>query len=73
MSSGVFRGIVPGMVPKRGSDFPEYLTLRLDPKTRKALEEMAKEEDRPVSAMARIVLKEGVEARGRKKAKKKPT
>lgn len=70
MSSGVFRGIVPGMVPKRGSDFPEYLTLRLDPKTRKALEEMAKEEKRSLGAMTRIIIDEGLEARAKKRGKK---
>ena len=49
-----------------------YMTVRIDPETRKVLEEMAKAEDRPVSSMARIILKEGVEAR-RKKGKKKGT
>ncbi len=58
------------MVPKRGSDFPEYLTLRLDPKTRKALEEMAKEEKRSLGAMTRIIIDEGLEARAKKRGKK---
>ncbi len=71
MSSGVFRGIVCGMVPKRGSDFPEYLTLRLDPRTRKKLEELAKEERRSLGAMTRIVIDEGLAAREGKKTKKK--
>ena len=59
------------MCPKTGKEYPLYMTVRIDPETRKVLEEMAKAEDRPVSSMARIILKEGVEAR-RKKGKKSP-
>jgi hypothetical protein len=61
------------MCPKTGIEYPLYMTVRIDPQTRKALEEMAKDEDRPVSSMARIVLKEGVKAREKKIAKKKST
>ncbi len=58
------------MVPKVGSDFPEYLTLRLDPKTRKTLEEMAKTEKRSLGAMTRIIIDEGLESRAKKEKKK---
>ena len=57
------------MCPKKYTEYPLYMTVRIDPQTRKALEEMAKDEDRPVSSMARIVLKEGVKARDKKKGK----
>jgi predicted transcriptional regulator len=60
------------MCPKTGKEYPLYMTVRIDPATRKALEEMAKAEDRPVSSMARIILKEGVEARRKKGRKKSP-
>ena len=59
-------------MPKKEIEFPEPLGLRVDTKTRKKLEAMAKAELRPISAMARIVLMEGIDAR-EKKAKKKPT
>jgi hypothetical protein len=59
------------MSPKRGMDLPELLTLRLPEEMRKKLEEWAKEEERSVGAMARIILREGIEAREGKKRKKK--
>lgn len=58
-------------MPKKEIEFPEPLGLRVDKVTRKKLEAMAKAELRPISAMGRIVLMEGIEAR-EKKAKKKP-
>ena len=59
------------MSPKAISEYPDYMALRLDAGMRKRIEELAKEEERPPSAMARILLREGLGAR-EKKAKKKP-
>lgn len=39
------------------------LSLRLDEDLRKQVEEMAEEEERPVGMMARILLREALEAR----------
>ena len=58
-------------MPKKEPEFPEALGLRVDTETRKKLEAMAKAELRPVAAMARIVLMEGIAAREAKKPKKK--
>ena len=62
-------------MPKKEPEFPEALGLRVDTATRKKLEAMAKAELRPVAAMGRIVLMEGIAAResGGKASKKKPT
>ena len=60
-------------MPKKEPEFPEPLGLRVDTETRKKLEAMAKAELRPVAAMGRIVLMEGIAAREAKKPKKKPT
>lgn len=58
-------------MPKKEPEFPEPLGLRVDTETRKKLEAMAKAELRPVAAMARIVLMEGIAAREGKKPGKK--
>ena len=58
-------------MPKKEPEFPEALGLRVDTETRKKLEAMAKAELRPVAAMARIVLMEGIAAREFKKVRKK--
>ena len=60
------------MGPKRGIDLPNLLTMRLDEKTRKRLEELAAQEERSMGAMARIILREGLEAREKGNFKKKP-
>jgi len=58
------------MGPKTGKEYPLYMTVRIDQETREILEAMAKAEDRPVSSMARIILKEGVNARRKKRRMK---
>lgn len=58
-------------MPKKEPEFPEALGLRVDTETRKKLEAMAKAEMRPVAAMGRIILMEGIAAREKKGAKKK--
>ena len=60
-------------MPKKETEFPEALGLRVDTETRKKLEAMARDELRPVAAMGRIVLMEGIAAREGKKSKKKST
>lgn len=68
------RGMISlAMCPKTGKEYPLYMTVRIDPDTRRILEEMAKAEDRPVSSMARIILKEGVAARKKKRRRKEVT
>jgi hypothetical protein len=66
-----FRGSIPDMSPKKGVDLPKLLTLRLDQAMRERLEQMAMEEERTLGGMARIILREGLEARERKKGKGK--
>ena len=61
------------MAPKVGSDYPDYMALRLEPGMRKRIEDLAKAEERPPSAMARILIREAVETREKKAPKKKPT
>jgi hypothetical protein len=60
------------MPPKKGVDLPALLTLRLDARMRKKLEEMAKAEERSIGAMARIVLREGLATRETKTAEPPP-
>jgi len=60
------------MPPKKGIDLPDLLTMRLDQDMRKRLEEMAKEEERTLGQMARILLREAIAAREKKGRKKSP-
>jgi predicted transcriptional regulator len=48
------------------------MALRLDAGMRKRIEELAKAEERPPSSMARILLREALEAREGKGKRKKP-
>ena len=57
-------------MPKKETEFPETVALRLDSETRKKLEAMARVELRSIGAMGRIVLMEGIAAREGKKPKK---
>ena len=54
--------MVPGPIPK----YHELISLRLEPELRKLLEELAEEEDRTTSQMARILLRDGLAAKGKK-------
>ena len=56
-------------MPKKETEFPEIVALRLDAETRKKLEAMAKAELRSIGAMGRIVLMEGIAAREGKRKK----
>lgn len=56
-------------MPKKETEFPEIVALRLDTETRKKLEAMAKAELRSIGAMGRIVLMEGLTTREKKKGK----
>jgi predicted transcriptional regulator len=42
------------------------ISLRLEPELRKLLEELAEEEDRTTSQMARILLRDALAAKGKK-------
>jgi hypothetical protein len=53
-------------MPKKEIEFPHALGLRLDAETWKKLEAMAKAELRPVAALGRIILMEGIAAREKK-------
>jgi len=50
-------------MPKKETEFPATVALRLDAETRKKLEAMAKAELRSMGAMGRIILMEGMAAR----------
>jgi predicted transcriptional regulator len=54
--------MVPGPKPK----YHELISLRLEPELRKLLEELAEEEDRTTSQMARILLRDGLATKGKK-------
>lgn len=54
-----FMSMAPGPKPKH----TESMSLRLEPELRKILLELAEREDRTPSQMARILLREAVEAR----------
>lgn len=60
----------------KGTKFQRALSLRLESDVWDVLEWMAAEEERPIGMMARIILREGLEARevkgSRKKGKKPP-
>jgi hypothetical protein len=58
-------------MPKKETEFPEIVALRLDAVTRKKLDAMAKAELRSIGAMGRIVLMEGIAAREAKGAGQK--
>jgi len=60
----------------RGTTFQRPLSLRLEDEVWDVLERMAVEEERPIGMMARIILREGLEAReakGLRKKGKKPS
>jgi hypothetical protein len=55
----------------KGTKFQRALSLRLEGEMWDVLERMAVEEERPIGMMARIVLREGLEAREAKGLRKK--
>lgn len=56
-------------MPAGTIQFPEVINLRITAALFKAVEKMAKEEQRPIGMMARILVEEAVENRnGRKKS-----
>ncbi len=59
------------MTPKKSVDLPKLLTVRLDDEIRGRLEEMARDEERNLGQMARILLREAIRARDAGKAKGK--
>ena len=61
----------PGPKPKQ----TDHVTLRIEPELRKLVEEIAAQEERTMSQMTRILVREAVEARETKKqpGKKKQT
>jgi len=59
------------MAPKIGVKYSDYVALRLEPEMRKKLLELAEEEERSIGAMARIILREGLEARSSKGSRRK--
>ena len=54
--------MAPGPKPK----YHELISLRLEPELRRLLEELAEEEDRTTSQMARILLRDALAAKGKK-------
>ena len=64
------------MAPKIGVKYTDYVALRLEPEMRKRLQDLAEAEERSIGAIARIILREGLEAReakGSRKKRKKPS
>ena len=55
----------------KGAKRTGQVNVRLEPVLIAAVEAAAEKEDRPVAAMARILIKEALEAREAKKGKKK--
>jgi hypothetical protein len=55
----------------KGTKFQRALSLRLEGEMWDVLERMAVEEERPIGMMARIILREGLEARETKVLRKK--
>ena len=55
----------------KGTKFQRTLSLRLESEMWDVLERMAVEEERPIGMMARIILREGLEAREKRKGKRK--
>jgi hypothetical protein len=51
--------------------YPEFIGLRMETDLLHALEAAAKEEDRPVASLVRIAVRDWIEAREKKVAKKK--
>ena len=54
--------MAPGPKPK----YHELISLRIERGLRKLLEELAEEEDRTTSQMARILLRDALAAKGKK-------
>lgn len=54
-----------------GIRFHVTVAMRLEKELAEALEKVAKEEERPMGSMARIILREGLEAREAKGPRKK--
>ena len=54
----------------KGTKFQRALSLRLEGEMWDVLERMAVEEERPIGMMARIILREGLEARKAKGSRK---
>ena len=46
--------------------YSEFLAVRINPEMREALERLAEQEERPAGMMARILLREAIEAREKK-------
>ena len=57
----------PGPKPKQTN----YVTLRIEPELRTLLEAVATQEERTVSQMTRILIRESLKAREKKVVKKK--
>ena len=51
--------------------YSEFLAVRINPEMREALERLAEQEERPAGMMARILLREAIEAREAKGVRKK--
>jgi len=49
----------------------DHVALRIEPDLRKLVEEIAAQEERTISQMTRILIREAVEVREKKVAKKK--
>lgn len=55
------------MEKKGKGKYTEFLAVRINPEMRDALERLAEQEERPAGMMARILLREAIEAREKKR------
>jgi hypothetical protein len=69
MSNYFFRATFPAMGRPKGLKYHRTVAVRLEEESGAVLKRMAQEEDRPIGVMARILLKEAIEAREKKKGK----
>ena len=61
------------MEKKGKGKYTEFLAVRINPEMRDALERLAEQEERPAGMMARILLREAIEAREKKEKGPKKT
>jgi predicted transcriptional regulator len=69
MSNYFFHANFPAMGRTKGRIYKKTVAIRLDDELAAILEKMAKEEDRPLGAMIRIVLRQALEAQKETKGK----
>lgn len=65
-----FSCTIPDMGRPKGPTYKKAIALRLEDDLWDVIEKMAREEDRPLGSMARVLLREAIEARNKKNPRK---